>query len=114
MYSGAENLGEDDDLYLNSLMLNFRVESQDAWIFQSPMNDRVVSAATFSMGSPRADNVLATLLIGSGYSVENPSAIVRAIEVDSRGRSMRLYDPSSVILSQESSWVLFSTNFNFT
>ena len=113
MYSSAENLAENDEIYLNSLMLNFRIESQDAWIFQSPMSDKVVAAATFPLGSPRADNALTTLLIESGYSVENPSAIVRAIEVDTRGRSLRLYDPSAVI-SQKSSWVLFSTNFNYS
>jgi hypothetical protein len=73
------------------VLLNPRVDSQDAWIFRAPLNNCVVTAATFSMGVPRCDNRMAYILSSCGYSVLNTPFNIHAIEVMSSGRADTLY-----------------------
>ncbi|CAN0159173.1 unnamed protein product [Ascophyllum nodosum] len=50
-----------------------RIDSQDAWIFRSPLSGSVKEASDFEMGRPRCDGRLAQVLTDAGYTVTNPS-----------------------------------------
>jgi hypothetical protein len=76
----------------SSLSISFRTDSQDAWMFRSPMDRRVVERSSFYLGAVRADNVIAQILLESGYEVTNPMFGLHAIESDSRTRIGNLYD----------------------
>jgi hypothetical protein len=73
-----------------------RTDSQDAWIFQAPLNESLTNEAItgFHMGAPRCDNVLAHLLEVSGHPVQNPAFALHAIEIEVKGtrQSRFLYD----------------------
>lgn len=74
------------------LRLHLRIDSQDAWIFQTPMNENVIKESGFYMGLPRCDNRLAEILVSSGgYEVTNPAFALHAIELHSVERDGRLY-----------------------
>lgn len=96
-----------------SLKMLLRIESQDAWIFNVPMAQTVVDSSDFYIGKARCDNALASIFVQAGYSVHNPAFALRAIEVDSRGRPLTLYDNSGVDAGIGSSWVLFSDEFAY-
>eukprot|EP00903_Cladosiphon_okamuranus_P014127 g13129.t1 len=50
-----------------------RTDSQDTWIFRSPLPSTVADATDFEMGRPRCDGRLAQVLLDAGYSVTSPS-----------------------------------------
>lgn len=60
--------------------LSIRTDSQDAWIFRSPLPDSVAAAADFFLGQPKCDNRLVHIFQQAGYNVINPVFAVRAIE----------------------------------
>jgi hypothetical protein len=73
-------------------MLLPNCESQDAWIFRSPlmpvatnitsdMTSALFKLTDFYLGAPRCDNVLAHILSEKfGYHVTNPAIAIHAIE----------------------------------
>ena len=97
-----------------SMNLFLRIESQDAWIFKSPVSEFVVNRSNFYMGTAKCDNVLATLFTNAGYIVSNPAFALRSVEVDDRGRETWMYDEGSAVdVGVGSSWVFFSDQFKF-
>jgi hypothetical protein len=76
----------------NFLHLFPRIDSQDAWIFRSPINQDVIEFSSFPLGAPRCDNRLAAILSRSGYQLANPLFRLHAVEVMSTGRRSGLYD----------------------
>lgn len=76
----------------NIITLYPRIDSQDAWIFKSPINQDVIDLSVFYLGVPRCDNRLASILINSGYKVVNPALKIHAIEFLSTYRETKLYD----------------------
>lgn len=58
-----------------SVFMN-RPDSADAWVFQTPISERAVSGADFSLGRPGCDNRLAYVMKHSGYTLENPSLTI--------------------------------------
>ena len=100
-------LHSDEPAYnFNTLGLSLRSDSQDAWIFRSPLLPAVTSASsnesvrelantllqqtTFPLGAPRCDNRIATVLREHGITPINAALLVRAIEVNSH---VRLFSP---------------------
>ncbi len=75
------------------LQLQLRTNSQDAWIFQPPLNASVVEQSDFFMGVARCDNRLADILTLSGHPVVNPAFAIHAIEIHSGVRQGSLYNP---------------------
>ncbi|CAM9618058.1 unnamed protein product [Sphacelaria rigidula] len=55
-----------------------RVDSQDAWIFRSPLKESVLALAGFEMGRPRCDGRLARVFMDAGYVVTNPALSIVA------------------------------------
>ena len=51
----------------STLTLPIRADSQDAWIYQSPMSADVISQTDFFLGVPKCDNRLAKLVVDAGY-----------------------------------------------
>ena len=51
----------------STITLPIRADSQDVWIYQSPMKDDVISQAEFYLGAPKCDNRLAKILADAGY-----------------------------------------------
>lgn len=76
----------------NFISLSPRIDSQDAWIFRSPLNQDVVELSTFFLGAPRCDNRLASIFTQSGYKVLNPVYRIHAIELMSTSRDSGLYE----------------------
>ena len=72
--------------------LSLRTDSQDAWIFQPPLHDALLSKMGFYMGAVRCDNRLADILFKAGYHVINPAFAIHAIELQSFNRQGGLYD----------------------
>ena len=103
---------EEEEAYLRSLFLRTRIESQDAWIFQTPIPKSIAQTANFELGSPRCDNAVASIFFDNGFKVINPSIFIRAIEIDTKGRKTNLYSPKGGLL-QRSRWVLFSDHLEF-
>jgi len=69
----------DDD---GALTLQLRVDSQDAWIFKSPLaNESIIDSSNFFLGVPRCDNRIAEIFHASGYRVINPAYSIHAIEI---------------------------------
>jgi hypothetical protein len=50
-----------------SFTIPLRVDSQDAWIYTSPMAEPVITDANFFLGAPRCDNRLARILMDRDY-----------------------------------------------
>jgi len=48
-------------------------DSQDTWVFKSPVREGVVELADYHMGTQFCDNVLSYLAYNSGYVMFNPS-----------------------------------------
>ncbi|CAM9740156.1 unnamed protein product, partial [Scytosiphon promiscuus] len=72
-----------------------RIDSQDTWIFRSPLPPMVVNAADFEMGRPRCDGRLAKILVDAGFSVTSPSMSLVAHHVHASERSLGgHHDPS--------------------
>ncbi|CAE7832793.1 unnamed protein product [Symbiodinium microadriaticum] len=80
----------------STLTLPIRADSQDAWMYVSPMKEDVIPQADFVFGMPKSDNRLARILMDSGYRVINPAFSVHAIERDNRARRA-LYPPIGVV-----------------
>ena len=77
----------------HDFQLHLRSNSQDAWIFRSPILDQdLLEASSFFLGAPRCDNRIAALFRDHNYSVINPAFAIRAIEVSYFGRQTTLYD----------------------
>jgi hypothetical protein len=73
-----------------ALTLQLRVDSQDAWIFHSPLtNDSIISSSPFFLGLPRCDNRIAQIFQSCGYRVINPAYLIHAIEI--KGNANNLY-----------------------
>ena len=49
------------------ITLNLRLDSQDAWVFRSPINEAVVANSVFNLGAPKCDNRLARVISDGGY-----------------------------------------------
>lgn len=77
-----------------TISLTLRTDSQDAWLFQSPVPEVLVSASDFPLGVPRCDNRLAYLFHRLGYRILNPAFDVHAIEYQTSTSELRegLYD----------------------
>jgi hypothetical protein len=74
-----------------SSLLSVRSDSQDAWIFRSPLNACASRNTDFLMGEVECDNRLAGALRGCGYSVTNPALFLRAVEYSSKQRMTSIY-----------------------
>eukprot|EP01034_Spumella_vulgaris_P035319 gene35319-43546_t len=59
--------------------LTLRTDSQDAWIFQAPIDQNVVDMTNFPLGVPKCDNRLAHILESQNYTVINPVFALHAI-----------------------------------
>jgi hypothetical protein len=70
-----------------------RADSQDTWIFRSPLKD--ISPAEFTMGKPGCDNKIAWILKESGYHVTNPCKSI--ITVHHHQSNLRRYKYSERI-----------------
>lgn len=61
-----------------------RIDSQDAWLFKSPLPSSLVSKnSNFLLGRPRCDNRLAMLFEEAGFRVENPGLLFSTYHVES-------------------------------
>lgn len=60
--------------------ITMRVDSQDAWIFQTPVSSAVISASNFFLGQPKCDNRLVSIFRRANYFVSCPAFALRAIE----------------------------------
>ena len=81
------------------ITLNLRTDSQDAWIFQPPLNESLVGLTGFDIGSARCDNVLAEVLHDSGHSPLNPCFLIHAIEVQRKLRAGKIYDTVNAVFN---------------
>jgi hypothetical protein len=82
---------------LVTAMFMLRTDSQDAWIFRTPMSAEVLHLANFELGKVRADGVLAHVLLHTNYSVINPMFALHAFEADSKQRTNALYDTKDFV-----------------
>jgi hypothetical protein len=76
----------------NFISLVPRIDSQDAWVFRSPVNQDVVNFSSFFLGTPKCDNRLASIFTNSGYQLFNPIFRFHAVELLSSSRGSGLYD----------------------
>jgi hypothetical protein len=51
----------------SSITLPIRADSQDAWVFQTPVSESVIAQSNFFLGLPKCDNRLAKVFGDSGY-----------------------------------------------
>ena len=66
---------------MENVTLSLRTDSQDAWIFQTPLHTLLISEYTdFPLGAVRCDNRLAKLLKELNYNVIGPVFAIHAIE----------------------------------
>lgn len=91
-----------------SISLNLRLDSQDAWVFKSPMGLSVVEKSNFPMGAPKCDNRLARLFYEASYKVLNPALTAHAVEVDLRTRSAAAHGSGVPAVQGSTALVLFS------
>ena len=78
--------------YNNDLITFYpRTDSQDAWIFQSPLPISIIPLTNFFLGTPRCDNRLAYIFHQLGYLIRNPIFRIHAIEIDSNIKREILY-----------------------
>lgn len=86
-----------------------RTDSQDAWIFHSPLHisDDVMNQLDFYLGVPRCDNRFAYLMEDvAGYSLLNPAFAIHAIELDVQDRVHSLYGTAEAVVGQGKSVLL--------
>lgn len=91
--------------------MNPRIDSQDAWIFQAPVQDAVIQDSAFYLGAPRCDNRIAAIFSQHGYTVRNPAIHIHAIELMSKGRASGIYDMKDSVLGNTMD-VLIDNYFN--
>jgi hypothetical protein len=72
-------------------LFDIRIDSQDSWIFRSPLNTCALQYTHFPMGSVGCDNRLADVFRTCGYSVSNPGLFLRANEISSTHRDTSIY-----------------------
>lgn len=65
------------------ISLSLRVDSQDAWVLETPIPESIIALADFFLGSPRCDNRIAKLFSDAGYRVINPALSLHAVEKSS-------------------------------
>ena len=58
---------------INGDKLEMGGDSQDTWIFQSPVNEQLTNSADYDLGVLFSDNVLSLLAYHSGYMPFNPA-----------------------------------------
>jgi hypothetical protein len=68
---------EDGTLQLKEPKLS-RKHSQDAWIFKSPLPQKMIDKGGLFFGKPGCDNMIAYLAVVSGLKVLNPAELIRA------------------------------------
>lgn len=95
------------------LSISLRIESQDAWVFVTPVPDSVIKESSFAMGSPACDNVIANIFDAAGYNVINSCLTLKAIEMDSRHRQNSFYSFGGANVGRETKSVLISNPFMF-
>ena len=66
------------------ISVSIRSDSQDAWIFNAPLNSSVAIDSDFYLGAVRCDNRFAEILHSSNYNVINPTFSIHAIELQRR------------------------------
>ncbi len=66
------------------ISVSIRSDSQDAWIFNAPLNSNVASNSDFYLGAVRCDNRFAEILHSFNYNVINPAFSIHAIELQYR------------------------------
>lgn len=73
------------DISESHISLQLRTDSQDSWIFKSPLPELLLSEDTaFPLGVPRCDNRIALLFEKAGMQVFNPALFVHGIEIQPR------------------------------
>jgi len=70
----------------DEIVLNLRTDSQDAWVFQPPLNASIVHEAQFIMGATKCDNRIAEIFATSGHPVSNPAFALHAVEIHTAER----------------------------
>ena len=60
---------------------NLAWSSQDAWVFKSPIKNKLVQAADFELGRLHCDCHLAWSIKASGYGIENPCLKVKVLHL---------------------------------
>ena len=77
-------------------LFDIRNDSQDAWIFRSPLNECVSEyTSSFHLGGVGCDNHFAGVLKRCGYHVSNPALFLRASEYSSKERRTSVYSSNS-------------------
>jgi hypothetical protein len=104
----------DWDASNNFILLSPRIDSQDAWIFRSPIKEEVIYLSSFFLGAPRCDNRLAAILNISGHKVFNPSLSIHAIEFMSFDRIEKLYEMSGAAMGETMNVLLSSSPRKFS
>ena len=69
-----------DDANLRPYII-LRTDSQDAWIFKSPLREEILNKLDFQLGQPKCDNRLVYVLQEANYTVIDPAFAIRAIEI---------------------------------
>ena len=82
----------------NALSIKLRTDSQDSWIFRSPLPGPLVDQANFVLGAPRCDNRLASLFREFNYEVINPAFAIHSVELHRASRSGSLYDTRGSVM----------------
>ena len=68
-----------------------RVDSQDSWIFRSPLDACVSQNIHVDMGEVGCDNIVAGAFKKCGYTVQNPALFIRSVEYSTRERITSIY-----------------------
>lgn len=78
--------------------LHLRTDSQDAWIFRSPIESpSLIQESNFYLGLPRCDNRLAYLLLANNYTVKNVPWDIHAIEIQRSPRIGSFYGMNQAV-----------------
>lgn len=51
----------------DKISLSLRADSQDAWVFRTPVPESVIAQSEFYLGAPRCDNRIARIFADAGY-----------------------------------------------
>ena len=95
----------------NSLSINLRTDSQDSWIFHSPLPSNLVDEVNFILGAPRCDNRLARVFRDFGYDVINPAFALHSIEVQRAARQGTLYNTKGAVIGPGYNVLLSDSHF---